>query len=911
MSNPRQSRPARAHLRRVSQRPDTRAIRPPAHRASVARATTASIVRRQSGRTRQGQPNIPNLPRSALLTAVETALRRRATVRSQPLAQRAAPRSAAPAARATTPLRLHRVVSDTVRGATASRSAATARQRLAPATQRSGRARAGLRTHALVRFLRARKLERLSVRAGSRRSLTLALLLVLLLALIPTPVLAYNNTMALARSGIAQLKSAEANLKTLSANPTNLATILSVESNLQQAHDDFAELGTRMTLLSPVSQIPGIDPRLAGALKLVPLVIEGTAAGVLACDALKTLVVGLKDPLGTTGGLSGADLGQITSDVGQIQALYSQIAPQLQSLTPSDLALDPGLWPMVSGLQARLPQVTQLVSDMNGLAQVLPQLLGVGKPSTYLVLVLDSSELRPTGGFIGNFGALTIDSGRIDTGFHISDITLIDSSVKFSGVPYAQFIPIPARYNWLRSVFAYPNEASWSLRDSNLDPNYPTAAQYALQLYQKLLPDAQKNLAAQGSALKLYDPAKSGPFAGVITLSLGFFAQALTITGPITTPQFLQTVTAQNFVSLIHSYALGANATGPDNKACGVTSCSKVFTSDVVKAFIAKVKSNLSLYIGRLGRLFYDSLRTKDIELYLTALQAQQTLRDLKLSAEVAAPTTGDSVFEVEANVGANKDNYFLRYQMADTIALDAAGAATHHLTWSYQWPDNPATLSETFAAGSPDYSAYARVFTPPDARLIAQNNLTGFGADLEFSRNAYHGSVTVGYGQTASYALAWRVPGVVTHDSAGYHYHLIFQRQSGILWPLKLTVTLPVCATLIGAPVTSGLTAQDKVTVAGNTVTITGPLAMDAQAQLNYRDDCLTPGGVAMRASPAFITARSLRVLHWRTVAQRLTQFAATHSAAAPAQPRHFGAVERARQRAGHGLAAQRMAVV
>jgi hypothetical protein len=290
-----------------------------------------------------------------------------------------------------------------------------------------------------------------------------------------------------------------------------------------------------------------------------------------------------------------------------------------------------------------------------------------------------------------------------------------------------------------------------------------------------------------------------------------------------------------------------------------------------VQAFMTKVKSNLPLYIGKMGKLFYDSLRTKDVEVYFTAPQAQQMLDDLNLSATVAAPATGDSVFEVEANVAANKDNYFLKYQMADQISIDQAGAATHRLTWSYHWPNDPATLKETFAAGGPDYYAYVRVYTPPRATRLDQSGLMNFGSNVAFDRRVYYGSVGVGYGQTARYSLAWRVPGAVTHDSAGYHYHLIFQRQAGITWPLTLSVSLPTCAILTGPLVTSGLTAQNRVLATGSGVTITGPLTMDAQLTINYT--CATAPHTSAKASPAFDTSRALVARHWRVVAARLGQ--------------------------------------
>ena len=676
------------------------------------------------------------------------------------------------------------------------------------------------------------------------------MLVVILVCMIPTPILAYSNTMGLAKDGVAHLKNAENDFKTLATSPTNLATINDAQNELQLAHNDFAQLQPRVGVLAPLGLVPKVGSKISGANKLVPLAVDGTAAGVLACDAMKVLVTGMKDPLGTTGGLSSADTDRIASDFDQIHTLYGQMEPILANLTQDDLSLDPGLWPTISSLQAKLPQVNQLMDDVDGMAHALPQLLGVGKPATYLVLVLDSSELRPTGGFIGNFGALKLNAGKLDPGFSISDVTLIDSSVKF-GVPTVavnQVIPIPDKYAWLKTVFSAGSSDSWSLRDSNLDPDYPTTAKYALSLYDQLLPDAQTNIDAQGSKLDLYDPGKSGQFAGVVTLSLGFFANALAITGPVEVNDHSihETINAQNFVSKIHYYALSAYShTGPDSQVCGTTSCAKVFTSDVVKAFMAKLKANLAADLGKMGKLFYDSLHTKDIEVYLTSAPSEQTLLGLNLGSAVEHPQGSDTVFEVDANIGANKDNYYLQYQMADNITVADSGDATHTLKWNYSWPKNFCDPSLVFAAGYPRYHSYSRVFVQPNAVFSSQSNLDGFGTDKAsndtFGLEVFHGDA---YAQFPNYcgdpsvyrhSVSWKVPGIVSHDSSGYHYQLLFQREAGITWPLTLTVTLPTCVQPALPPVTSGLDKTATVTVKGNVVTITGPLTQNEKLQFDW----------------------------------------------------------------------------
>ncbi|HEY8309024.1 MAG TPA: hypothetical protein VIG47_00645, partial [Gemmatimonadaceae bacterium] len=424
--------------------------------------------------------------------------------------------------------------------------------------------------------------------------------------------------------------------------------------------------------------------------------------------------------------------------------------------------------------------------------------------------------------------------------------------VKFdpSQVAVTSFIPIPARYDWLKSVFADPTNASWSLRDSNLDPNYPTVAEYALQIYPELLPYAQQNLDAQNANIKLYDPAKDGKFAGVVTLSLGFFAKALDVTGAlqIDDHSIHDTVDSSNFVAKIHNYSLNpALSQGYDNQACGDTSCSKIFTSDVVKAFIDKIKSNLPLYIGRMGKLAYESLKAKDIEIYLTQPDAEKTLQDLKIAGTVAAPATGDSVFEVDTNIGANKDNAFLKYTMSDQISLDNSGPATHQLDWSYYWPDIPATPdvpttnpnlypNQSYAAGSATYHSYSRVFVPPDATFISQHGFNYINTAIDFGRTSFGSDAYATFLNTSKYGMSWSAPTAVTHDASGYHYHLIWQRESGIFWPLTMTVTLPSCVSTATPPVTSGLGKTDTVKVAGNVVTITTLLSQDEQFQFDWK---------------------------------------------------------------------------
>ena len=165
---------------------------------------------------------------------------------------------------------------------------------------------------------------------------------------------------------------------------------------------------------------------------------------------------------------------------------------------------------------------------------ILPTLLGIGTPAHYLLEIMDSTELRPGGGFIGNYGIATLSGGRL-TAAHITDTYLLDRPFELAG----HSIPFPSTYQWFAH---YLDLSSWSLRDSNLDADFATDARYGEMNYER-----------EGGNV---------PLQGVIAITPYFIEHVLDITGPISVPEYRETVTAQNLISLIHFHQLGGTAAG-------------------------------------------------------------------------------------------------------------------------------------------------------------------------------------------------------------------------------------------------------------------------------------------------------------------------------------------------------------
>ena len=147
---------------------------------------------------------------------------------------------------------------------------------------------------------------------------------------------------------------------------------------------------------------------------------------------------------------------------------------------------------------------------------------------------MDSTELRPGGGFIGNYGIATLSGGRL-TAAHITDTYLLDRPFELAG----HSIPFPSTYRWFAHYLAL---SSWSLRNSNLDANFATDARYGEMNYQ-----------SEGGNV---------PLQGVIAITPSFIEHVLNISGPINIPEYHETVTAQNLISLIHFHQLGGTGAG-------------------------------------------------------------------------------------------------------------------------------------------------------------------------------------------------------------------------------------------------------------------------------------------------------------------------------------------------------------
>jgi Protein of unknown function (DUF4012) len=576
----------------------------------------------------------------------------------------------------------------------------------------------------------------------------------------------YQTDLSLAQTGIRHLQKAEALFAAWPQRVLDTQLTKQAETEFASAFKDFGLLNRDLTALPAfVKQVPVYGARLDSALRLVPLAMTLSQAGVTGCRMLNTLVTGLRDPLTAQGGgITPSDLASVSQDVKELKYALVIATQQINRLRPGDMQFDARLPKLVSTFHKDLPVIQGWMNTLQQLLPVAPTLLGVGTPANYLIEVLDSTELRPSGGFVGNYGIATLSGGRLSAA-HITDVDLLDRPFEFAG----HVIPYPAAYRWFDLA-----PGSWSFRDSNLDADFPTAARYGQQTYKE-----------EGGNV---------PVQGVIAITPALIERALAITGPIAIPEYQETVTAQNLIARIHFHQLGGKAAGEGSELIpspdGNSSLRKRFTALLAEHFLARVRELPSADLYKLLPLMANAVRSKDLQIYFNSGVAENQLHSYQLDAAIQSPA-GDSLFVVDANIAGNKANSFIVNTLDDQVTIDSQGAATHRTTLHYAWT----IAGQNY--GSPLYRDFVHVYVPPGSILLAQDGWQPRGTSNAFNRKVWMGYFTLSYGQILTITLIWKVPAAASKDQSGWHYQYLVQRQAGALWKLNLDVALPSCAAI------------------------------------------------------------------------------------------------------------------
>ncbi|HYU76085.1 MAG TPA: hypothetical protein VEL31_25720, partial [Ktedonobacteraceae bacterium] len=267
----------------------------------------------------------------------------------------------------------------------------------------------------------------------------------------------YHTDLSLAQAGMQDLQKAQALITIWLHRPFDAQPIRQAKQECASALKTFELLnGDLQSLPGFARQVPVYGARLSAALHVVTLAIALSQAGVAGSEILNTLITRLQNPVTRQGqGITLSDLAIVTQDVKELRSAFVLASHEANQLQPADVRFDPRVSKLVDTLHKDAPVIQGWLDAIEKFLPVAPALFGVGTSANYLIEVLDSSELRPAGGFIGNYGTATFAGGRL-TAARITDVDLLDKPFEAVG----HIIPYPPGYSWFDLV-----PSSWSFRD--------------------------------------------------------------------------------------------------------------------------------------------------------------------------------------------------------------------------------------------------------------------------------------------------------------------------------------------------------------------------------------------------------------------------------------------------------------
>jgi hypothetical protein len=518
-------------------------------------------------------------------------------------------------------------------------------------------------------------------------------------------------------------------------------------------------------------------------------------------------------------GQSGLDPARLTEFLNQAQLQFIEAQGQLDRATTARNQLNvENFSPEVRNLVLNnVDPLIALMQDGLTIAHEFPLVMGAtGEgPKTYLLLVQNEDELRPTGGFITAIGTLLVQDGKI------SNISFEDSSLSENWR-----MPYPAA-PW--QLHQYMNSPVLILGDSSWYTDYPTAALYAETLYS-------------------YTDSHS--VDGVIAFDQQLLVQILAATGPLDLEGVAYPIDSGNVIAYMRS------AKTPTEKDLATPDWNnKVFISRIANALIGKI-FNGEIQPDRLVYTLLKALNEHHLLLKLDNPAMTFLLARHRWDGAVR-PKSGDFLMVVDSNIGFNKTNAVVESSLGYEVNLTDLQSPTGSLTQIHR-NNASATICKHWykirLPGENDYPItdcywnYLRVYLPGGSALLEANPQfvpanwmilkQNVPAQVDTLDEGIDGVQAFGTlqvvpgGQSLMVNLSYSLPAGILQELPGtdhYLYHLLVQKQPGTLAvPFILRVVLPANATIEKIP--SGAVVQ------GGSIIVQTNLQTDREFMIEFQ---------------------------------------------------------------------------
>ncbi|OGE27963.1 hypothetical protein A2867_02720 [Candidatus Daviesbacteria bacterium RIFCSPHIGHO2_01_FULL_40_11] len=450
--------------------------------------------------------------------------------------------------------------------------------------------------------------------------------------------------------------------------------------------------------------------------------------------------------------------------------------------------LPPILARSVTSLSGKLALYSNLVDKAEAMSVLLPKLVALDGTKNYLILLQNNMELRPAGGFIGSFAKVAFENGKLKK-LEVNDIYAIDGQLGFHVEPP-------------KEIKEDLGQKDWFLRDSNWESDFPTSARQAQWFYTK----------ETGERVE-----------GVVAIDISAMEGLLSSIGGVELADYKEKITSENLFEKAVTHAELSFFPGTQAKKSFLTA----LTNAVFEKIFFLPQNNWPGIISSLGK----SLDEKHISIYLNdpklfSFIVSQNWAHV-LPRQTDQNTNQDFLSSVEANLGANKVNYYLDRSYNLETVVGKFGEIQHRLRINY----TNRSPSDTFPGGK--YKNRMRIYLPFSSQLTrvlwGETDITkSVSSFVDFGRSGYSMLLELAPKEQKTLVLDYSVPVKLEfqRDSATYRLDVVKQAGTG-RDPFQWTISYPL-SFKIASSQTQNIGPQEQ--------TISTDLSVDRSFEVEFR---------------------------------------------------------------------------
>lgn len=539
---------------------------------------------------------------------------------------------------------------------------------------------------------------------------------------------------------------------------------------LNTAQQDFNRANRRLRSWATwgIQATPGLNNNLQVARDIAgtgDLLVQAGKQGIAVLQAMPiregTIAAPFKD-----GVLDVAPLREAREPANQMLDLIARARHQVAG-SPTSFVL-PGVSAGRHNAIETLREAERQAQTAAAAAFLLPRVFGDDGSKTWVLGAENSSELRGRGGFVGSFGILSADQGRVS----LDDFNSVSSLPRLS-----------ADLSSLETV----------------DPEY--ARQYAFMGGVGAWANTTMNPDFKGAGalfLNRLEPVLQQEFDGMITLDPTGLSYLLRATGPVQVEGIEEEVTAGNIVDLsLNELYFRFADDNPDRRE---------LLTDIAAAVWERVLTSPELDSRALFDALARSASERRMVMYAADPQEQAAVERLGLGGRVEQGP-GDYLLLLAQNFGENKADYYLTREMTYAGTFDHEGNLDARLSVTVRntAPDAPLP---SYIAGEREgieleaglSRSFFSLFVPERAQaqglLVDGTPSPVLDNSLELGRRRLAYTVELKAGESTTLTFLYRIPDAIREG----HYRLLVQNQSTVV-PDHLTIRLtpPPGATVDG----------------------------------------------------------------------------------------------------------------